>query len=45
MRGFRKSTNHEVAIKILQKTNCSAQDIQDINKEISNLREFNHVSS
>ncbi|CAF3444975.1 unnamed protein product [Rotaria socialis] len=42
MKGYRKSTNHEVAVKIMEKANCSEQVIRQINGEITNLCKFNH---
>ncbi|CAF3518175.1 unnamed protein product [Rotaria sp. Silwood1] len=42
MSAYRKSTNHEVAIKIMERDNCTEQDIRRINEEISNLYRFNH---
>ncbi|CAF1917837.1 unnamed protein product [Rotaria magnacalcarata] len=42
MKGYRKLTNHEVAVKIMEKANCSEQVIRQINGEITNLCKFNH---
>jgi len=44
MGGHRKSTHQEVAIKIIEKTDCSEQDIRRINEEINYLYKFNHVT-
>lgn len=45
MGGYQKTTKRQVAIKIMEKGNCSAQDIQRINDEINKLYRFSHVSS
>ncbi|CAF2511318.1 unnamed protein product [Rotaria sp. Silwood2] len=42
MAAYRKSTNQEVAIKVMERDNCTEQDIRRINEEISNLYRFNH---
>ncbi|CAF1112150.1 unnamed protein product [Rotaria sordida] len=44
MAAYRKSTHREVAIKIMERDNCSEQDIRRINEEISNLYRFNHAN-
>ena len=40
----KKTTRHEVAIKIMEKENCTEQDMKRINEEVNNLYKFNHVS-
>ncbi len=45
MGAFKKSTRQEVAVKIMEKANCTEQDIRRINEEINNLYKFNHVNS
>ena len=42
--GMRKSTHQEVAIKIIEKTNCDDRELRRINEEIDHLYKFNHVS-
>jgi hypothetical protein len=45
MGAYKKSTGHEVAVKIIEKENCGEKDIVRINEEANNLYKFNHVSS
>lgn len=40
---IRKSTNRKVAIKCIEKANCSEEDIRRTNEEIDHLYKFNHV--
>jgi hypothetical protein len=40
---YRKSTHQGAAVKIIEKTDCSEQEIQRINGEIDYLYKFNHV--
>jgi serine/threonine protein kinase len=42
---IRKSTNRKVAIKCIEKANCSEDDIRRTNEEIVHLHKFNHVNS
>jgi serine/threonine protein kinase len=42
---YKKTTGHEVAVKIIEKQDCGEQDIKRINEEANNLYKFNHVSS
>ncbi|CAF2707256.1 unnamed protein product [Rotaria sp. Silwood2] len=41
---IRKSTNRKVAIKCIEKANCSEEDIRRTNEEIDHLYKFNHVN-
>ena len=41
----RKSTNRKVAIKCIEKANCSEEDIRRTNEEIDHLYKFNHVNT
>ncbi|CAF4194667.1 unnamed protein product, partial [Rotaria magnacalcarata] len=41
---IRKSTNRKVAIKCIEKANCSEEDIRRTNEEIDYLYKFNHVN-
>ena len=42
---IQKSTNRKVAIKCIEKANCSEEDIRRTNEEIDHLYKFNHVNS
>ncbi|CAF1273320.1 unnamed protein product [Rotaria sp. Silwood1] len=41
---IRKSTNRKVAIKCIEKSNCSEDDIRRTNEEIIHLYKFTHVN-
>ncbi|CAF3375436.1 unnamed protein product [Rotaria socialis] len=41
---IRTSTNRKVAIKCIEKANCSEEDIRRTNEEIDHLYKFNHVN-